>query len=97
MARVDELNQRVAAAIAGRDRDPLVAELLAVGVPVAPVLDRAGMLAVPHFRERAISTRDPWADPTIGYPVRFEQHPAARVTPPPTLDEHRGEGFTPRD
>jgi crotonobetainyl-CoA:carnitine CoA-transferase CaiB-like acyl-CoA transferase len=93
MARVDELQSRVASAIALRDRDELVDKLLAVDVPVAPVLDRAGMLALPHLQERAVATADSWADPAVGYPVAFERHPAARTSPPPELDEHRGAGF----
>jgi crotonobetainyl-CoA:carnitine CoA-transferase CaiB-like acyl-CoA transferase len=93
MGRVQELQTRIAAAIAARPRDDLVADLLAADVPAAPVLDRAEMLAVEHFRERSVSTADPWADPAIGYPVRFERHPAQRVTPPPEVDEHRGTGF----
>jgi crotonobetainyl-CoA:carnitine CoA-transferase CaiB-like acyl-CoA transferase len=96
MARVDEVQPRVAAAIASRDRDELVDKLLAADVPVAPVLDRAEMLALAHLRERSVATSDPWADPAIGYPVRFEQHAAARISPPPRLDEHRGAGFLPR-
>jgi crotonobetainyl-CoA:carnitine CoA-transferase CaiB-like acyl-CoA transferase len=71
----------------------LVDALLARGVPVAPVLGRTEMLALPLLRERGVSTTDPWAATAIGYPVRFATHPAARVTPPPALDEHRGEGF----
>ncbi|HEY2215264.1 MAG TPA: CoA transferase, partial [Acidimicrobiales bacterium] len=39
-----ELNQRVAAAIATRQRDELVTALSLAGVPAAPVLDRAGMV-----------------------------------------------------
>jgi len=93
MARVDELQSRVAAAIGSRERDELVAELLAADVPVAPVLDRAEMLALAHLRERSVATADPWADPAVGYPVRFEHHVAARTSPPPRLDEHRGAGF----
>jgi crotonobetainyl-CoA:carnitine CoA-transferase CaiB-like acyl-CoA transferase len=96
MARVDELQSRVAAAIASHDRDELVDELLAADVPVAPVLDRAEMLALAHLRERSVVTADPWADPAIGYPVRFERHAAARTSPPPRLDEHRGAGFLDR-
>jgi crotonobetainyl-CoA:carnitine CoA-transferase CaiB-like acyl-CoA transferase len=96
MARVAELQAAVAAAIASRDRDELVDKLLAADVPVAPVLDRAEMLALPHLRERAVATADPWADPAIGYPVRFERHPSARTSPPPGLDEHHGRGFLPR-
>jgi crotonobetainyl-CoA:carnitine CoA-transferase CaiB-like acyl-CoA transferase len=96
MARVEELQDRVRAAIAGRVRDELVDELLAAGVPVAPVLSRAEMVQLPHFRERRAVTTDPWADPNTGYPVRFHHHPAGRTEPPPDLDEHRGQGFGPR-
>jgi crotonobetainyl-CoA:carnitine CoA-transferase CaiB-like acyl-CoA transferase len=96
VARVEELQSRVAAAIALRERDELVDKLLAADVPVAPVLDRSEMLALPHLREREVATADPWADPAIGYPVRFARHPAARTAPPPGLDEHRGSGFLPR-
>jgi crotonobetainyl-CoA:carnitine CoA-transferase CaiB-like acyl-CoA transferase len=93
MARLDELQARLAGAIGNRVRDDVVAELLAVHVPAAPVLDRAGMLALEHFRFRAVVTADPWADPASGYPVRFAAHPARRTAPPPGLDEHRGSGF----
>jgi crotonobetainyl-CoA:carnitine CoA-transferase CaiB-like acyl-CoA transferase len=96
MSRYDELQERVRDAIAGRPRDDLVAELLAAGVPVAPVLNRAEMVRLPHFRERRAVTSDPWADPNTGFPVRFEHHPARRSKPPPAVDEHRGEGFRPR-
>ena len=49
---------------------------------------------LPHLRERDVATADPWAAPSIGYPVRFEPHARApRTSPPPTLDEHRGSGF----
>ena len=53
-ARGVALQQDVATAIATRRRDELVSELMAAAVPVAPVLDRPGMLAggavpvVPH-------------------------------------------------
>ena len=96
MGRGAELQSLVAGAIRGRERDALVDALAAADVPVAPVLDRTQMLAQPHFRERAVATADPWADPAIGYPVRLASHAAARVTPPPGLDEHRGSGFLPR-
>ena len=43
-ARGSEMQRHVAAAIEGRGRDELVAALTAVSVPVAPVLDRRGML-----------------------------------------------------
>jgi crotonobetainyl-CoA:carnitine CoA-transferase CaiB-like acyl-CoA transferase len=44
-----ELQQAVADAIAAERRDALVARLVAAGVPVAPVLDRQGMLAAGPF------------------------------------------------
>ena len=43
------LQRAVGAAVATRERDQLVAELVAAGVPVAPVLDRAEMLASAPF------------------------------------------------
>jgi crotonobetainyl-CoA:carnitine CoA-transferase CaiB-like acyl-CoA transferase len=96
MARVGELQDRLADVIRTRTRDDLVDELLKADVPVAPVLDRTGMLRLEHFRARGVVTTDPWGGVASGYPVRFEQHPAARTSPPPVVDEHRGTGFRPR-
>jgi crotonobetainyl-CoA:carnitine CoA-transferase CaiB-like acyl-CoA transferase len=93
MARLDELQARIADAIRLHERDPLVDALLAADAPAAPVLDREEMLELAHFREREISTSDPWADAAIGYPVTFASHPAARTSPPPEVDEHRGATF----
>jgi crotonobetainyl-CoA:carnitine CoA-transferase CaiB-like acyl-CoA transferase len=47
--RGEELQKEVAAAIAGRGRDDLVAVLTDAGVPVAPVLDRSEMVAAAPF------------------------------------------------
>ena len=96
LPRQAELQERIAEAIAGRERDQLVDELLAAGVPVSPVLDRSEMLRLGHLRERSVVTKDPWSDPATGYPVVFSGHPAQRTTPPPGLDQHRGGGFKPR-
>ncbi|MEY2451303.1 MAG: hypothetical protein QOD92_877 [Acidimicrobiaceae bacterium] len=93
MARLEELQERIGAAISKHPRDELVDALLAADAPAAPVLDRQGMLQLAHFRERAVSTSDPWADAAIGYPVQFAHHPAARTSPPPDVDEHRGAQF----
>jgi len=49
-ARGPEMQRVVTEAIAGRCRDELVAALTAVNVPVAPVLDRQGMVASAPFR-----------------------------------------------
>jgi crotonobetainyl-CoA:carnitine CoA-transferase CaiB-like acyl-CoA transferase len=48
-ARGAELQRAVATAIAGRCRDELVRALTAAAVPVAPVLDRKGMVASAPF------------------------------------------------
>jgi crotonobetainyl-CoA:carnitine CoA-transferase CaiB-like acyl-CoA transferase len=93
MARIDELQSRIAGAIRGHERDAIVEALLAADAPAAPVLDRNGMLELSHFRERAVSTSDPWAEAAVGYPVTFAVHPATRLTAPPEIDEHRGSGF----
>jgi crotonobetainyl-CoA:carnitine CoA-transferase CaiB-like acyl-CoA transferase len=96
MGQLEGLQRLLGQAIRGRQRDELVATLLAADVPVAPVLDRSGMLELAHFGERAVVTADPWCDPSTGYPVRFEKHPSKRRSPPPALDQHRGSGFLPR-
>ena len=88
VARLDELQARLAVAIADRRRDEMVEALLAVGVPVAPVLDRDEMVALDHFRAIGAVTEHPWADPAGGFPVRLTHHPARRRLPPPDLDQH---------
>jgi len=95
-ARTAELQDRIAQAVAGHERDSLVAELLAADVPAAPVQDRDGMLSTDHFGVRGVVGTDPWVEHSVGYPVRFGAHPARRNTPPPGLDEHRDAGFRPR-
>ena len=61
-----ELQQAVAGTIANRARDELVARLAAAGVPVAPVLDRRGMLAAAPFPQ---------------FPIRLALSEAARPVP----------------
>ncbi len=72
-----ELNGLVAKAVAGRKRDELVDALCAAGVPVAPVLDRAGMVAQGLFAD---------------FPLSFGAPQGSRPEVP-KLDQHRGEGF----
>ena len=96
MARGEELQAQIAGAIRERGRDDLVGELLSVGVPVAPVLDRSAMVGLRHFVDRRAVTTEEWLDPATGFPVRFVHHPAARADPPPEIDEHRGQGWAPR-
>ena len=64
--RGHEIQHTVADAIVAQPRDALVARLAAVGVPVAPVLDRQGMLA---------------AGPFPPFPIRLPLSGAARPVP----------------
>jgi crotonobetainyl-CoA:carnitine CoA-transferase CaiB-like acyl-CoA transferase len=97
MPRLDSLQTRIRAAIGGRDRDELIDELLAAGVPAAPVLDRDGMIASAHFRARDVVLFEGGSDTaSTGYPVRFTQRPARHTSRAPFLDEHRGTGFAGR-
>ena len=61
-----ELQRAVSGAIATRPRDELVTRLVAAGVPVAPVLDRQGMLA---------------GAPFPSFPIRLPLPGAARPVP----------------
>jgi len=65
-ARGAELQGAVAEAIATQPRDGLVARLVGAGIPVAPVLDRDGMLA---------------AHPFPRFPIRLPLSEAARPVP----------------
>ena len=78
LARSEELAGAVHDAIGSRRRDDLVTSLLAAGVPAAPVLDRAGMLATAPFP---------------GFPIRLGGAPGPPPLPAPTLDQHRSQGF----
>jgi crotonobetainyl-CoA:carnitine CoA-transferase CaiB-like acyl-CoA transferase len=74
---VEQLEARLVAALAGRPRDELVDELAAVGVPIAPVLDQAKMLAA----------RGLVLDGTMPHPLRYRDHPAVLPTEAPPLSE----------
>jgi len=90
------LQARIAAALASRDRDEVAHELLAAGVPASPVLDRKEMLELQHFAARDVVTVDGSGAPATGHPVRFVNHPAARTSAAPAVDEHRDAKFRPR-
>ncbi len=69
--RGTELNNAVAASVAGRERDEVVAALLKAGVPVAPVLDRRSMVAATPFPPFPI--RLPMGPPLADAPT-LDQH-----------------------
>lgn len=77
-AAVDELEARLAAALAGRGRDELAATLADAGVPVAPVLDQAEMLA-----DRGLVVDGP----PMPHPLRYRHRPAGRPDEVPPLSE----------
>ena len=94
--RHDELAGRVSAAIAGRDRDELVAAL-GDDVPVAPALTRVEMLEhAQHVQRGVVGLTTGDGTPTMGYPVRFTRQPAQVAGHPPALGEHQQEGFRAR-
>ncbi len=84
--RVDrghELQDRLTEAIAGHDRDTLVATLLAAGVPAAPALSQAEMLTADPLRERGVVLDGP----AVGHPVRVDGiAPARPATIPPLVE-----------
>jgi crotonobetainyl-CoA:carnitine CoA-transferase CaiB-like acyl-CoA transferase len=87
VARLDELQDRIARAVAERDRDELVDALLAADVPAAPVLTRDEMAELEHFRRRGVVVDEGDARPAVGPPVRLHRHPAARRS---ARQEHPG-------
>jgi crotonobetainyl-CoA:carnitine CoA-transferase CaiB-like acyl-CoA transferase len=70
------LTARIEEAIATRDRDELVRELAAVGVPVSPVLSQDEMLRAEHFRDRGTVAEGAAGAPLMQHPLRYRDHPA---------------------
>ncbi|MFI0351675.1 CaiB/BaiF CoA transferase family protein [Actinomadura sp. 9N407] len=87
-ARVRELDEAIAAAVARLERDEALGLLEAAGAPVAPLLSRAEMMEHRHFRYRGVVENG-----TVGVPVRTAVHPALPAGPIAELDEHRGQGW----
>ena len=85
--RGNELAGAVEAAIASRNRDELLAELQATGVPASPVLSQGEMLAAAPFRERGLVTDGPDGNPVMHHPLRYRHHPAQLPTDVPPLRE----------
>ena len=88
LRRGQDLSRVIADAIGLRHLDELVSSLLAVGVPVAPVLDRAGMVANAPFPTFPIRIAGAGGGTPSPAPT-----PAPTPAPAPGLDQHRGQGF----
>jgi crotonobetainyl-CoA:carnitine CoA-transferase CaiB-like acyl-CoA transferase len=91
--RAAELRAVLQAAFASRTRDDLVAELDAVGVPVAPVLTRTEALDHPHFLARGVIARGPQGDRRVAHPIAYRRHPPRAPGLPPSLGEGGDQGF----
>ncbi|HEX6311767.1 MAG TPA: CoA transferase [Acidimicrobiia bacterium] len=74
LAQAGALNETLRDAIGSRSREELVADLAAAGVPVAPVLTRAEMLAADHFRRRGFVVEGSDGAPVVGHPIRYQRH-----------------------
>lgn len=81
------LGARIEEAIVARDRDDLVRELSAAGVPVAPVLAQTEMLAAQPLRRRGTVVDGPDGGPVMQHPLQYRNHPA-RIPPdvPPLVE-----------
>jgi len=82
-----ELRAALQAQFSTWNRDDLVAQMDAIGVPIAPVLTRAEALDHPHFLDRGVITRGPHGDRRVAHPIRYARHPAREPGLPPALGE----------
>lgn len=96
VARAPELNEAIARRLAGLGRDEAVRALQEAGAPVAPVLTRAEMARLDHFRARGTVVSGPEGATTMGHPARYERRPALPPAAPPEPGEHNEEGWIPR-
>jgi crotonobetainyl-CoA:carnitine CoA-transferase CaiB-like acyl-CoA transferase len=69
------LTRRVAAALADRPRDQIVAALAAAGVPAAPVLNARDASKLDHFIARGTTVMGDDGRYSTTHPVRFTRHP----------------------
>lgn len=98
LALTAPLDDRLAEAISRRERDDLVAQLAAAGVPASPVLSQPEMLAAEHFRDRGTVSPEGAGAPVVHHPLRYQHHPARAASGVPALIEgpDRLPGWTPR-
>ena len=86
--RVSELNGRIAEVIGELTQTEALERLVAHDVPASPVLDRSGMLAHPHFRERGTVVETDHGRATSGPLVCFEQRPGRPPHGAPAVGAH---------
>jgi crotonobetainyl-CoA:carnitine CoA-transferase CaiB-like acyl-CoA transferase len=84
LALGSSLTERIAKAIAERDRDDVVRELASAGVPASPVLSQREMVRAEVFRSRGTVTDGAGDEPVMQHPLQYRDHPARvpREVPP---------------
>ncbi|MCD0449034.1 CoA transferase [Actinocorallia sp. API 0066] len=92
ISRVRELDDAVRQALKGLPGDVALARLEAAGAPASAVLDRAEMLAHPHFQARGVITDAQDGEPRTGGLIPGQ----AKLSPAPALNQHDGQGWLPR-
>jgi crotonobetainyl-CoA:carnitine CoA-transferase CaiB-like acyl-CoA transferase len=86
-ARAEDLNRRIADAVARHTRDDAVARLAAAGAPVSPVLGAAELADDPSLQARGVVRRASDGRATMSHPVQYLLHPAARSEAVPPLPD----------
>jgi crotonobetainyl-CoA:carnitine CoA-transferase CaiB-like acyl-CoA transferase len=87
LALGNALTESIAKAIAERDRDEIVRDLAAAGVPASPVLSQPEMVRADVFRDRGTVIDGHDGEPVMQHPLRYRHHPAALPRDVPPLVE----------
>jgi crotonobetainyl-CoA:carnitine CoA-transferase CaiB-like acyl-CoA transferase len=87
LALGNSLTERIAKAIAERDRDDIVRELAAAGVPASPILSQPEMVRADVFRARGTIADGPEGEPVMQHPLQYRRHPARTPHEVPPLVE----------
>jgi crotonobetainyl-CoA:carnitine CoA-transferase CaiB-like acyl-CoA transferase len=80
VARGPELRARIASALEGLERDRAVTDLVAAGVPVAPVLSADEAVRADVFVQRGVSGPAPGGAFVLDHPVRFTPWESGKVS-----------------
>jgi CoA:oxalate CoA-transferase len=89
LARVEECNDAVAAALALLPTGEAVDRLTKTGAPGAPALTAPEMAAHPQFRERGV-VQEVDGDLRVGFPAVLRRHPVRPPGPAPEVGEVSG-------
>jgi crotonobetainyl-CoA:carnitine CoA-transferase CaiB-like acyl-CoA transferase len=87
LALGNSLTERIAKAIAERDRDDVVRELASAGVPASPILSQPEMVRADVFRARGTVADGPGGEAVMQHPLQYRDHPARTPDEVPPLVE----------